>query len=120
MVSKTNVFLLKMIKRILEDGIYLGEIESSEKYLLDVCAFFNLRNDLFAHFDHKALLIDDAAGGRVMTLSVRNNTLYITPAMEDTFFFCFKNLLEFACAKANPKKKKEVKKTIDDSEFEWI
>jgi len=53
-----------------------------------------------------------------MSLSIRNNTLYIIPAGEDNFFSCFVKIIEHISDVH--KRKKEEKKKIDENAFDWI
>ena len=55
-MDKDNYFL-KMIIRVMENGIYLGEISSSEEYLNDVVEMFSSRSDVFCRFEHKCCLL---------------------------------------------------------------
>jgi len=117
MDSQDNYFA-KMIMRILDDGIYLGQISSSSEYLEDIADFFNQDPNLFCKFDYKTLIVEDAMCMPVLNLMIRNNTLYILPAAQDNFFTCFMKLVSYI---SQPKKKKKnAKKEIDENEFEWI
>jgi len=107
-----------MIVRILEDGIYLGEISSSKEYLDDIANFFNQDGNLYCKFDYKTLVIEDSMCNPILNLVIRSNTLYILPSIEDNFFSCFVKIISYV---STPKrKKKNVKKEIDEKEFEWI
>ena len=124
MVDKTNVYLLKMIKGIFEDGIYLGPTGSSKEYLSGICNYFNSKNETFAHFDHKMLQIEDSLCNPIVSLMVRNDTLYILPAKEVNFFICFKDILEYIC-KINEKEKipsdnSDNSDESDNSDFDWV
>ena len=77
MIDAGNNYFLKMLIKILEDGIYLGEIPSSKEYLENVSDYFNQDANLFCRFDYKTLVVEDAMCNPILTLSVRNNTLYI-------------------------------------------
>ena len=107
-----------MLMRILEDGVYLGEISSSEEYLEDIADFFNQDENLFCKFDYKTLVIEDSMCIPIVNLTIRNHTLYILPSVEDNFFSCFVKIISYV---SQPKKKNtNAKKQIDENEFEWI
>ena len=118
MISKDKNYFFKMIKRILEDGIYLGNIKSSEEYLDNMVNTFNRDYDLFCRFDHKAVTIEDSMCNPIVNLMIRNNTLYVIPSVEDNFFSCFMKIIEHV-SKEHQRKKDE-KKEIDENAFEWI
>ena len=116
-MDKDNYFL-KMIIRVLEDGIYLGEISSSEEYLNGIVEMFNSHSDVFCRYEHKMIIIEDPMCNPIMSLAIRNNTLYLIPAGEDNFFSCFVKIIEHVSNVH--KRKKEKKKQIDENAFEWI
>ena len=102
----------------MENGIYLGEISSSEEYLNDVVEVFGSRSDVFCRFEHKTVIVEDSMCNPIMSLAISNNTLYIIPAGEDNFFSCFVKVIEHVSNVH--KRKKEQKKKIDDDAFDWV
>ena len=111
-------YFLKMIVRVMEHGIYLGEISSSEEYLDSIVGMFNSRSDVFCRYENKNLIIEDSMCNPILSLAISRDTLYVIPAGEDNFFSCFVKIIEHVSNVH--KRKKEQKKKIADDAFDWI
>ena len=95
----------------MDHGIYLGEISSPEEYLSNIVDIFSSRSDVFCRYENKVAIIEDSVCIPIMSLSIRNNTLYIIPAGEDNFFSCFVKIIEHI-SDVHKRKKEEKKQKI--------
>ena len=101
-------YFLKMIVRVMEHGIYLGEISSSEEYLDSIVGMFNSRSDVFCRYENKNLIIEDSMCNPILSLAISRDTLYVIPAGEDNFFLAL--LKSSSMYQMYTKEKKEQKK----------
>ena len=102
----------------MENGIYLGEIESSDKYMDEIVATFANEIDLYCKYEHKTVLIEDSMCNPIMNLAISKDTLFIVPAGEDNFFSCFMKVIKHVSSVH--KRNKNKKKKIEENNFEWI
>jgi len=107
-----------MIIRVMENGIYLGSIDSPEEYLEGIVDMFNEETQIFCRHEYKTIIVEDSACNPIMNLAISNDTLYVIPAGEDNFFSCFMKVIKHV-SDAH-KKKKAKKKEIDENAFEWV
>ena len=115
-----NNYFANMIRRILDDGIYLGEIGSSKEYLEGIANYFNQSESILCKFDYKTLIIEDSMCDPILNLVVRNNTLYILPSVENNFFSCFIKILGYVSDQHKIEKRESKEKKVDENEFKWI
>ena len=111
-------YFLKMIIRAMDHGIYLGNVDSSEDYLNDIVEMFAKETDLFCRYESKTVVIEDSMCNPIMNLAISKDTLFIVPAGEDNFFSCFMKVIKHVSNVHKEKKNK--KKEVDESDFEWI
>ena len=111
-------YFLRMITRVMEHGIYLGDIKDTEKYLEDLVDTFATEKDLFCRIEHKTVIIEDSMCIPIMNLAINNNTLFVVPAGEDNFFSCFMKVIRHVSKVHRQNKTK--KKNIEENSFEWI
>jgi len=102
----------------MENGIYLGDIDSPEKYMSDIVDMFNSESEVFCRYEHKTVIIEDSMCNPIMNLAINANTLYIIPAGEDNFFSCFTKVIKYVSTIHKKKKTKKIE--IDENAFEWI
>ncbi len=111
-------YFLKMIIRIFDNGIYLGELESPEEYMEGLIDIFANEKDLYCRIEHKTVVIEDSMCVPIMNLAISNNTLFVVPAGEDNFFSCFMKVIRHVSKVHRQNKTK--KKNIEENSFEWI
>ena len=117
MTTYGNTYLLRSLKRILGSGIYIENLSDSEKYLLDMCDFFNKNGTVFAYLQNHRLILEDPTGPLLASVRIQNNTLSILPLSDANFFNCFLDVLRFTTKKQVEKKEEN---TVDENEFEWV
>jgi hypothetical protein len=129
MTKRSNAYLLNTIKRILTHGIYLGANTNPDRYLEDLCYFFNQRGLCYATLDNDELIIEDRGWTPMLSLKIEKNTLIFTPLEDAVFFQSFLDTLEFVTnvwtakkydKKEETKKEDSPKKDDDSDDFEWI
>lgn len=111
-------YFLKMIIRVMENGIYLGKIDSPEDYMSDIIDMFNSETQVFCRYEHKTVIVEDSMCNPIMNLAISNDTLYVIPAGEDNFFSCFTKVIKYVSD--THKKNKTKKVEVDENEFEWV
>ena len=111
-------YFLKMIARVIEHGIYLGDIPDTEKYLEDLVDTFANDTRLFCRYENKIVIIEDSTCNPIMNLAVNKDTLFVVPAGEDNFFSCFLKVIRYVSDVHRKNKKKN--KKIEENNFEWI
>ena len=111
-------YFLKMIMRVMEHGIYLGDIENTEKYLADLVDTFAKETHLFCRYENKVVIIEDSTCNPIMNLAVNKDTLFVVPAGEDNFFSCFLKVIRYV-SDVHRKNKNKKKKIIEET-FEWV
>ena len=117
-MSDDNYFL-KMIIRIFNHGIYLGELESPEEYMEDLINIFANDTELFCRIENKTVVIEDSMCIPIMNLAINNNTLFVVPAGEDNFFSCFMKVIRHV-SNVHKKKKETKNEKINEESFEWV
>ncbi len=112
-------YFLKMIIRAVEHGIYLGEIDSPEKYMDDLVNSFVNESTLFCKYDNNIVIIEDSMCNPILNLAINKSTLFIVPAGEDNFFSCFMKVIRHV-SDVHKKNKKAKNEKINEESFEWI
>ena len=102
----------------MENGIYLGDIEDTEKYLQDLVDTFTPESHLFCRYENQVVIIEDSMCNPIMNLAVNKDTLFVVPAGEDNFFSCFLKVIRYVSNVH--RKNKNKKKEINEETFEWI
>ena len=111
-------YFLKMIIRLLEHGIYLGELESPDQYLQDIVDTFAKETSLFCKYENNIVIIEDSMCNPIMNLAMNKDTLFVVPASEDNFFSCFMKVIKHVSDVH--RKNKNKKKEVDENAFEWV
>ena len=111
-------YFLKMIIRVMENGIYLGEVKSPEEYLNNIVDMLCEDSNLFCRFEHKTVTVEDSMCNPIMNLAINRDTLFVVPAGEVNFFSCFMKVIKHVSEFHKREKTKKVE--IDDKAFEWI
>lgn len=129
MTKRSNIYLLNTVKRVLTHGIYLGANTNADKYLSELCNFFNERGFCGATYEDDEVIIESREWIPIMSLRIVKNTLIFVPLSEAVFFQSFLDTLEFATQiwtakdydqKQEDKKEEKPKKDDDSDDFEWI
>lgn len=110
-------YFLKMIIRIVENGIHLEDVKDSDKYLKDLVDSFAHESYLFCRYENKTVIIEDSMCNPIMNLAINKDTLFVVPAGEDNFFSCFMKVIKHV---SNVHKKKKAEAKIEEQSFEWI
>tara|TARA_B100000989_G_C19518836_1_gene463071 strand:- start:216 stop:566 length:351 start_codon:yes stop_codon:yes gene_type:complete len=111
-------YFIKMLARVVEHGIHLGDIDDTEKYLENLVDTFATETHLFCRYENKVVIVEDSMCNPIMNLAVNKDTLFVVPAGEDNFFSCFLKVIKYVSDVH--RKKKNKKKEIDEETFEWI